>query len=216
MGCCSVPAADTGRFFSRLARLHRIRFKLFGFETSQRHLLEGIKQQGHTGARLLEIGCGPGYLHQALLKSGAARATGIDLSERMMVEARALARSEGLAEVTDYRQGDFVELAGELNDADVTVLDKVLCCYPDVASLVDRSLDKTRKVYGLTYPRDRALTRAGMGLMACLLRLLGSSFRPYVHDPSFIEARIVQHGFEKTYTNQTLAWLTQVYTRIPA
>ncbi|MEN8168473.1 MAG: class I SAM-dependent methyltransferase, partial [Pseudomonadota bacterium] len=66
----------------------RLRFRLFGLEKTQRQLIQGIKQAGLDGAELLEIGCGPGYLHQALLQSGAAHATGVDLAEGMLAEAR--------------------------------------------------------------------------------------------------------------------------------
>ncbi len=215
MGCCTVPIADTERFFGRLARLHRVRFKLFGFESTQRDLIAGIRQAGLAGSVLFEIGCGAGYLHQELLKAGASRATGIDLSEPMLAEARALAQSAGLAERTDYRHGDFVDLADGLDDADITILDKVVCCYPDVDRLVSRSLEKTKKVYALTYPRDRALTRIGVGIAAYMLRRLRSNFRPYVHDPKKIEANIVSRGFQKAFARHTLAWTTEVYTRVP-
>ena len=42
MNCCAAINADTGRFFSRFAGLHRLRFRLFGFERTQRQLMQGI------------------------------------------------------------------------------------------------------------------------------------------------------------------------------
>jgi len=63
MNCCTTIRTDTGRLFSWLAALHRLRFRLFGFEKTQRQLIDGIKQAGVSGVELLEIGCGPGYLH---------------------------------------------------------------------------------------------------------------------------------------------------------
>lgn len=60
MSCCTLPLADTGRLFSRLAPLHRLRFKLAGFEKTQRQLIEGIQAAGLAGAELLEIGAGAG------------------------------------------------------------------------------------------------------------------------------------------------------------
>lgn len=211
MGCCTVPAKDTARFFSRLAGFHRLRFRVFGFEDTQRHLIEGIKQAGLSGASLLEIGCGPGYLHQGLLQSGAGRAVGVDLSERMLREARHLADRGGLAGRTEYRQGDFVALAPRLGSADITILDKVVCCYPDVEALLRCSLDKTRRVYALTYPRDRRLTRMGVALMARWLRLIGSEFRTYVHPPQRIRAEITARGFQRLYAQDTRLWASEIY-----
>lgn len=130
----------------------------------------------------------------------------------MLAEARNLAHAEGLTERTDYRQGDFVQIAEDLDAADITILDKVVCCYPDWRKLIDRSLDRTRRVYALTYPRDRWLTRVGVALTTRVLKLMGSSFRPYVHDPRSIEQRIAARGFRLAYAAQTQTWLTQVYT----
>jgi SAM-dependent methyltransferase len=213
MNCCSAITIDTGRLFSRVADLNRLRFRWFGFEKTQRQLIEGIQSAGLEGAELLEIGCGPGYLHQALLRRGAARATGVDLSEGMLAIARAEAQANDLEERTDYRLGDFVQIADEVSEADITILDKVVCCYPDWQALVDRSLEKTRRVYALTYPRDRVATRAGVRLLRWGLKLMSCCYQPYLHDPKQIEARILGYGFIRRHTSQTINWLTQVYIR---
>lgn len=214
MSCCAAGATDTDRFFSRLAPFSRLRFRLFGFERSQKQLMAGLPRSSLADASILEVGCGAGHLHQALLRgSGAARAMGVELSARMLEAARASARAHGLAERTDYRHGDFVPLASSLPDADITILDKVICCYPDAETLLARALERTRRICALTYPRDRRVTRAVAELQAKLLRLAGSTFRPYVHDPQRIERAVASHGFTKTYEDQTAVWLTQVYGR---
>jgi hypothetical protein len=71
------------------------------------------------------------------LREGAECAVGVDLSERMIAIARQESRAEGFAVRTSYHQGDFTHVADRLADADVTVLDKVICCYPDRGRLVD-------------------------------------------------------------------------------
>jgi 2-polyprenyl-3-methyl-5-hydroxy-6-metoxy-1,4-benzoquinol methylase len=213
MSCCSIPCTDTSRFFSHLARLYRWRFRLFGLEKTQRQLIEGIRQADLTGKDLLEIGCGAGHLQRALLRSGARQAIGVDLSARLLEEARREAQQAGLSARTDYRQGDFVGLADELAAADIVILDKVICCYPDPERLLAAALDKTRRVLALTYPRDRLFTRAGVALMAALLRLAGCRFRPYVHDPANIEHWIRRAGFRRHSHALTFAWLTEIHMR---
>jgi len=193
--------------------LHRLQFRLFGFEKNQRQLIDGIMQAGVSGAELLEIGCGPGYLHHYLLQCGAARATGVDLAEGMLTEARSAAQTARLNQCTDYRLGDFVELADEIRDADITILDKVVCCYPQWQPLLDRSLEKTRRVYALTYPRNRFATRAGVRAMHRILSLFRCCYQPYIHDPEQVGKRIREHGFYLTYSVLTTAWHTQVYSR---
>ncbi|MEK7261194.1 MAG: class I SAM-dependent methyltransferase, partial [Pseudomonadota bacterium] len=91
MSCCCAPSSGIGKFFGHFARRYRRRYARRGFEPSQRHLIEGVMQTGIGGARLLEIGCGVGYLHQQLLRDGARHALGVDISEAMLVQARELA-----------------------------------------------------------------------------------------------------------------------------
>ncbi|MEK7815656.1 MAG: class I SAM-dependent methyltransferase [Pseudomonadota bacterium] len=213
MSCCCVSSGGIGKFFGHFARRYRRRHERRGFETTQRQLLEGLHQAEVAGARLLEIGCGVGYLHRQLLRDGAMRALGVDISEAMLVQARELARAAGLADRAEYRQGDFVELAGDIGSVDVTVLDKVVCCYPDAEALVTKSLAKTRRVYALTYPRDHVFNRVGVRVLGLFLWLVRSTFRSYVHDPRRIEDWIAAAGFKKRYENQTAIWLTQVYVR---
>jgi hypothetical protein len=51
-------------------------------------------------------------------------------------------------------------MADRLPDADVVILDEVVCCFPDWQRMVGSS---PRRLYALGYPRDRALTRASSG-----------------------------------------------------
>lgn len=213
MRCCCPHSNSASRFFSLFAHRYRKRFQRRGFERSQQQLFAGLRQADFVEASVLEVGSGVGHLHQTMLEQGADRATGIDLAPRMIEEAQQWARERGLSDRTHYLQGDFMELSDQIETADVTVLDKVVCCYPDADGLVHRSLAKTARVYGLTYPRDRWYVRAAVAVGAFGMRLLGSSFRPYVHDPVQVERWIAEAGFRKQYEARTLIWLTQVYAR---
>jgi magnesium-protoporphyrin O-methyltransferase len=213
MNCCCPHSNSANRFFSFFAGRYRKRFEKKGFEPSQKQLLEGLEQAGYQDAKILEIGSGVGHLHQTLLERGAESAVGVDLASKMIEEARHWAQERGLAEKTDYVEGDFMEIRDSLPDVEVTVLDKVVCCYPDADGLVHSSLAKTSRVYALTYPRDRWFVRAMMGLVALGMKIIRSDFRPYVHAPESIEKWITQAGFDKNYQNQNMVWLTQVYVK---
>ena len=213
MSCCCPHSNSANRFFSFFASRYRRRFEKKGFEASQKQLLEGLQQAGYRDAKVLEIGSGVGHLHQTLLEQGAASAVGIDLASRMVDEAQHWAEERKLAGRTDYLEGDFMEIHESLSGADVTVLDKVVCCYPDADGLVHASLKKTNRVYALTYPRNRWYIRTMMGISAFMLKLVRSDFRPYVHDPEVIEKWITETGFSKAYQNNNMVWLTQVYVK---
>jgi magnesium-protoporphyrin O-methyltransferase len=213
MSCCCPHSKSGGRIFSFFARGYRRRFTKKGFEPSQVQLMAGLKQAGYNDATLLEVGSGVGYMHQVLLEQGAKTAVGIDLAGDMLDEARDWAAEKGLTERTEYIQGDFIELLDQVEVADVTILDKVVCCYPFAELLINSSTAKTTRVYALTYPRKRWFIKLAIEIMAIGLKLIGSDFRAFVHEPADIERWIIKAGFKKDYQAQTFIWLTQVYIK---
>lgn len=175
--------------------------------------MAGLLQAGYIDATLLEVGSGVGYLHQVLLEQGAKSAVGIDLSADMLKEAEDWAKEKNLFDRAEYIQGDFIELLDQVETAEVTILDKVVCCYPFAELLVNSSTAKTNRVYALTYPRNRWFIKLAMEIMAMGLKLVGSDFRSFVHSPDDIERWIIEAGFKKNYEKNTFIWLTQVYIK---
>ena len=50
--------------------------------------MEGVRKEPFASKEILDIGCGVGALHITLLHEGAAAATGIDISEGMLQQAK--------------------------------------------------------------------------------------------------------------------------------
>ncbi len=128
--CCSVSVDDepTNKFFSRCSKRYAKRFRKGGLEKTQRYILEGIRKDPVTARRILDIGCGVGSLHLTLLKEGAATATGVDISEGMINQAKKFAEDFQLQDRTNYVVGDFVREAPSLQEADLTMLHQAVCC----------------------------------------------------------------------------------------
>lgn len=213
MSCCCPHSKSGGRLFSFFARSYRKRFTKKGFEPSQQQLIAGLEKAGYQNASLLEVGSGVGYLHQVLLEQGAKSAIGIDLALDMLKEAQEWADEKDLTDRVQYIQGDFIELLDQVDNAEITILDKVVCCYPFAELLINSSTIKTNKVYALTYPRNRWFIRVAMEVMAFFLKLTGSDFRAFVHNPNDIERWIIESGFKKIYQDKTFIWLTQAYQK---
>jgi len=213
MSCCCPHSKSGGRIFSFFARSYRRRFTKKGFEPSQQQLMQGLEKTGYQNATLLEVGSGVGYFHQVLLQQGAKSAVGIDFAHDMLKEAQAWADEKGLSDRVQYIQGDFIELLDQVAAADITILDKVVCCYPHAELLINSSTAKTNRVYALTFPRNRWFIRVVVEIMAFVLKLIGSDFRAFVHHPDDIERWITDSGFKKVYQDKTFIWLTQVYQK---
>lgn len=112
-----------------------------------------------------------------------------------------------------YVAGDFVALADEVDPADLVALDRVICCYSDMAALVGRSATLARRRYGLVYPRDSWLGRVGVAFLNAGFRLSRSSFRTYVHRTAEVGAILAAHGLVKVLHRTTLIWQLAVYER---
>jgi magnesium-protoporphyrin O-methyltransferase len=112
-----------------------------------------------------------------------------------------------------YVAGDFVAVAGEIAPADLVALDRVICCYPDMASLVGRSASLARRRYGLVYPRDTWLSRVGIRIVNLQFRLTRSRFRVYVHRTAEVDALLADHGLVKRLHRTSLIWQLSLFER---
>ena len=189
------------------------RYRRRGLEAVQRRLLEGLTAAGVAGDSVLEIGCGTGELQRHVLAAGAVSAVGIDVAGGMIERAQAAAAQAGLEQRTTFLVGDAVERAAELPPAAVVVLDKVLCCYPEIDTLLQVSLERTQRLYAVVVPRPHWLVAAVWRLAIAVFKLLRSSFHPFYHDWHRTAAAISAAGFRRIFAAHTLAWEAWIFRR---
>ena len=201
-------------FDAESARKDLLAYRAKGPDGSTQRLLDVLIGEGVTGASLLDIGGGVGVVQLELLAAGAARALDVDASGPYLAVAESEARDRGFGDRTSYRHADFVDIADEVEPADVVTLDRVICCYPDVHSLVSRSARHAQRLYGLVYPVDRWWTRAVGRVLNLLDRLSRSDYRMYVHPQSLVDRLIREAGLEPHYRHTGMVWQTVVYTRV--
>jgi magnesium-protoporphyrin O-methyltransferase len=191
--------------------MYERRYRRKGLDDHQKQIVETLESVGIEGASLLEVGCGVGALHQTLLEKGAATALGIDLAPRMLAIAESRARDLKLDQRTEYKLGDFVELSDTLESSDVTVMDKVVCCYPAPKELIGAAVEHTNRAIALTYPRKRLISELSNSIWNFCFWLMRSDFRSFVHDPKMIEQLIESNGFHRVFNRNSAMWHTQVY-----
>ncbi len=199
-GCCQP--ADYGKVFgASTARRDARRYRRRGLGGTA-ELLAGWLAPHAPGATVLEVGGGVGALQLELLQAGAARAVNVELSPEYEAAARDLAGGDDRMErvVADFVASD------DLREADLVVLHRVVCCYPDGEAMVAKAATATRSTLAMTYPRDTWWVRAAMKLGNTLFRLLRSSFRVYVHDPEMLHGVAANHGLTTTRRAHGLVW----------
>jgi SAM-dependent methyltransferase len=209
-GCgCSI-----GNEFGEAAARQDLRsYRKSGSSTTTRWLVDGLTAGGVEGLTVLDIGAGVGAAHQALLAAGAAAVTDVDGSAAYVAVAREEAERIGTADRVTYEVGDFVELASSVAPADLVVLDRVICCYPQMEQLVRASLAHARLRYGLVYPRDSWWIRAGFAVLNGIARLVRVRTRAYIHRTAAVEAIIREAGFVPRLSRWSLVWQVAVYER---
>ena len=208
-GCC-VPKGYDAVFDARQARRDARRYRRRGLSKAARRL---VRLAAPDGGNVLEIGGGVGAIQIELLKAGAERATNVELSPGYEEEAARLLREAGLTERVERRVTDFVAAADELEPADVVVMHRVVCCYPDPERLVGAAAVHARRRLVLTYPPDSPLSRlvsAGFNVWCAARRV---DFRSYVHPPHVILAAARAHGLESTVEGRTAIWHYAAFER---
>jgi Methyltransferase domain len=211
-GCCCQGVDEI--FGERTARHDLRRYRKRGPSKPTRMLIEALRREGIKDATVLDIGGGIGAIQHELLDAGADRATSVEASAAYLCAAREEAERRGHGDRIAYEAGDFVALADRVEPADVVTLDRVICCYPDMESLVGRSADRARRLYGLIYPQDRWWVGLGIRLTNLIMRVSRRAFRAHLHRTTAVDAVAREHGLAPKFTGRAgPVWQVAVYVR---
>jgi magnesium-protoporphyrin O-methyltransferase len=212
VNCCGGPGCD--EFFTeRVARRDARRYRRRGLDANARRIVDLVRDRGTDGKSVLEVGGGIGAIQLELLAVGAARTTNVELSPAYEETARELLRERGLAPRVERRLLDFAKHADEVEPADIVVLHRVVCCYPDYQTLVDAAAMHARDQLLLSFPRDAWWMRLGVATTNLIQRLRGRSFRAYVHAPDAIVGAATAAGLETSVRERGRLWELTAFAR---
>lgn len=208
--CC----ATNQHFDARTALRDLQRFHRHGPDITTRLLLSAIHDSPLPRAPdLLDVGGGIGVMHHILLDRGFAQATEVDASRASLDVAAEESRRRGHADRATFRYGNFREIAPTLAVADVVTLDRVVCCDPDYAGLLEAAASHARWLVAFTYPRPRSIIKVFVGVINSWRQLCGHPFRTYVHSPSAMLSVLQAAGFRQRWTGGTWIWQADLFER---
>lgn len=203
--CCDRPGYQTvfsDRFARHVARTYRKR----GLDRTQRRMVSFLTDRGIKEASVLEIGGGVGEMQIELLSRGAREATNLEISRSYETQAAALLDRSGMTDRVTRRFTDIATSPEEVEPADVVVLHRVVCCYPDYERLLSAAASHAKRLLVYSHPPRDPLRRMMISCENLLHRLRGNDFRAFVHPPAaMIEAAQAQ-GLSVSYRYRGMSW----------
>lgn len=208
-GCCGPAPGNTDPtrysavFTSRFSRSIARRYETKGLRPVEQRIVDFLAGTGIEGAHVLEIGGGAGEIQLELLRRGAGSTENLELSDAYETDAARLLADAGLTDRAERRLGiDLAETPDAVAPADVVVLHRVVCCYPDYEKLLGAAAQHARRALVFSYPPPNWFNRTGFAAINALMRVLGRTYRGYTHDPAAMMAVVRRHGLEPAYEHR--------------
>lgn len=208
MDDCCHPGGYERKFGSRFARRTAKRYRRGGLDPTATQMVDFLARRdgGLAGASVLEIGGGIGHIGLELLRRGAESVTNLELSDAYDAEAMRLATEAGVAGRVRRVIADVADDPGAVQPADLVVLHRVVCCYPDYERLLGSAADHARERLAFSHPPRHLLTRMLSATENALSSVRRQRFRTYVHPPEAMIEVLAERGLRLELFHRTTAW----------
>jgi magnesium-protoporphyrin O-methyltransferase len=214
MECCQCEGIEI-KFDQKYVAKKLKQYREKGSKETTRILIDVLKDALDHEMTLLDIGSGLGDIQHELLHAGVTESINCEASSGYIDACKDEAERQGHASRITHFKGNFVDSAESIPSADIVTLDRVICCYHDMPELVNKSLSKTRKLYGIVIPIDKWWVKIGISIYYNLRFLIQRNpFRIFVHPPEDVETLITNHGFRNIFYQIKGTWQISVYEKI--
>lgn len=210
--CCDRDAYDQtfgDRFARRIARRYRKR----GLDRTRRRVVDFLSARGIEEATVLEVGGGIGEVHVELLRRGASAVTNLEISTSYEEQAAQLLAESGFGDRVTRRFVDIASSPDEVEPADVVVLHRVVCCYPDYERLLSAASAHARQLLVFSHPPRTPVTRLSFAFDNLMRRIRHNEFRAFVHPPEAMMAVVQSQGMSMRYRHRGLSWIVVGFER---
>jgi magnesium-protoporphyrin O-methyltransferase len=193
-------------FGGAFARRKAGRYRRRGLDPTAARMVGFLERRGIVGASVLEVGGGVGEIQMELLRRGAARAVNLELSSAYEAEADNLLGAGGFEGRVTRRLHDIAADGDAIEPADVVVLHRVVCCYPDYERLLAAAADHARRLLVFSYPSDSPVVRFVLAAENLSFRLRRLRFRVFAHPPAGMLAVLADRGLHPAIVPGGRAW----------
>jgi len=211
-GCCD-PRGCERMFGARFARHVAKRYRRRGLDPAARRMVDFLAGDGVRGASVLEIGGGIGEIGVELLKRGADQVTTLELSTAYDGEARRVAEEAGVVDRMHRKVTDIATSPDDVEPADLVVLHRVVCCYPDYARLLGAAADHCRNRLAFSHPPRNVISRLVLATQNATFAVLGREFRTFAHPPTAMVGVVVGQGMRAVMAHPGKIWQVEGLAR---
>lgn len=206
--CCDSRGCAE-EFDAAFAERMAARYRRRGLTRAERRLVDFLAADGVRGATVLEIGGGVGEIGLELLRRGAERCMTLELSSAYDEQAARLAADAGVADRVRRRLVDLAAEPEAVERADLVVLHRVVCCYPDAGRLLSAAAGRCRRRLAFTHPSRDPASRVVSAIENTLAGARGIRYRSFLHAPSAMLRALEEGGMRPVLPGRGWPWRVQ-------
>ena len=208
MTCC----ASADNFFNDThAKRDLLWYRRFGPLPSARKILRALGDVHNRS--FIDVGAGVGAITHGALLLGAKHVTVVDASSAYVQTLLKEAQRQKHTDRINTYNGDFVEIAPTLSKADVITMDRVICCYENVAGLLEQACKHATWRIGMSFPRPAWWSKGVIWGFNLVQRVRQHAFRVYYHDPDYVDQCLADGGFVPVKFDKSILWSVRLYER---
>ena len=93
-----------------------------------------------------------------------------------------------------------------MEQADLVVLHRVVCCYPDYERLLGAAADHCRSRLAFSHPPRNLVSRGVLATQNAAFRVMGREFRAFAHPPSAMVDVVTAHDLRLELAHPGRIW----------
>jgi magnesium-protoporphyrin O-methyltransferase len=108
---------------------------------------------------------------------------------------------------------DIATSPDDVPAADLVVLHRVVCCYPDYDRLLGAAADHCRSRLAFSHPPRNVISRLVVGSQNATFAVLGREFRTFAHPPAAMVGVVIARGMRAVMAHPGRIWQVEGLTR---
>ena len=210
--CCQCKGIES-QFDYKGAKKEQNKYFRKGPRKTTLELINRISNKNINGNTLLDVGGGVGIIQYELLKNGISKAVSIDASSGYHKIAVETAEKLNLNDAITNIHGDFANENINPDPVDIVTMDRVICCYPDMKHLVEKSANACKHIYGLVFPRETFLFKLGIPIINFIMKIRKIPFRVFLHKTDEVHSIMSDNRFSLKDEYHSLLWQVKIYEK---